>query len=89
MDIKAFFQDKNKQTVIYQSPNELILLWFVLYFVSSLMWEGAIKNLLSILALMSLVAWSFLELTLGASGFRRFLGAIVLLLAIYQSFNIL
>ncbi len=81
-----FFKDKNVQITILQVPNNLLIGWFITMFFSSFLWEGPFEEVLTVISTLLLVAWSFEEMLNGDSPFRKTLGAIVFIVAMYKSF---
>ena len=69
-----FFCDKDGKWVIVQRPNLLLSIWIVL-FALNIFFEN--KNM-GLLLNSVLFTWAYLEVTEGASYFRRSLGLVVL-----------
>jgi len=76
--VKKFFTDKNGKLVLGQPPNLPIIGWFVCMVVALILPVGFLKNGFMNLSTAFLFLWSYLEITQGASYFRRFLGVVVL-----------
>jgi hypothetical protein len=73
----TFFKDKEGHIVMWQYPNALLAGW-VLCRLDSLLVNGNAENIVSYLGTFLLAIWAVLEITQGASYFRRMLGGIVL-----------
>jgi hypothetical protein len=73
------FRNNTGEIVIAQAPNIPILVWISATLLKLVFKTGQVKIALDILALGSLFYWSFLEITQGATYFRRDLGVIVLI----------
>ena len=73
------FRDSTGEIVIMQSPNLPIIVWVSATLLKFFFKTGQTKVALDILAFVSLLYWSFLEITQGADYFRRDLGVIVLI----------
>jgi hypothetical protein len=71
------FRDNTGEIIIAQAPNLPILVWISATLLKLVFKTGQVKIALDILALSSLFYWSFLEITQGATYFRRDLGVIV------------
>jgi len=81
-----FFKDKKGQITIFQLPNNLLIGWFILFFFTSFLWEGAIEEILTIVTITLLLLWSYDEMISGDSPFRQVLGGVVFLIAVYNIF---
>ncbi|MDB5177851.1 MAG: hypothetical protein JWO61_234 [Candidatus Saccharibacteria bacterium] len=84
--IKPFFKDKNDKWAIIAFPNVLLTAWLVATILNMFIHDGKVHSDLSLLGGAILFAWAYLELTQGASYFRRLLGAIILLAVIMGYF---
>jgi hypothetical protein len=85
--INKFIQDKNNKVVLFQPPNIPIIGWFVFIVISLLIPSGPIQAGFANISQAFLFLWAYLEITDGASYFRRFLGVVVILLVIKSYFN--
>ena len=74
-----FFRDNTGEIVVAQAPNIPILVWIAATLLKLVVKTGQVKIALDVLAFGSLLYWSFLEITQGATYFRRDLGVIVLI----------
>ena len=74
-----FFRDNTGEIVVAQAPNIPLLVWIAATLLKLVFKTGQVKIALDILAFGSLLYWSFLEITEGATYFRRDLGVIVLI----------
>jgi hypothetical protein len=79
---KSFFKDKSGKIVVWQNLNLPIILWAGATLMSKLIKTGSLHSLFSIIAFGWVFTWAWLEITQGASPFRRMLGAIVMILSI-------
>lgn len=77
-----FFQDKRGKVVVWQAPNMYLWGWIVFTIAGRLFETGKTHELISTLAFVSIIIWSYLEITDGVNYFRRSLGATVLTLSI-------
>jgi hypothetical protein len=81
---------KDKQgtgkVVIYQMPNLPLAMWVILT-VISLMTNGTIANITSMLASLALLIWAALEVWSGVDYFRRGLGLVVFLFSIMSVYK--
>lgn len=76
--VRIFFYDKHGRVVIGQAPNFPIAAWFVSTVVSMLT-KDAYHNSFQEIAHLFLFVWAYLEITSGASLFRKILGAVVMI----------
>jgi hypothetical protein len=72
-----YFKDKNGKVVVWQTPNIPIIGWFV-FLLAAKLTNGHMQITLSFMSTVFLVAWAYLEITKGASYFRRTLGFVIL-----------
>ncbi|WP_373539308.1 hypothetical protein [Chamaesiphon sp.] len=77
--VDRLFRDNTGEIVIAQAPNIPILLWISATLLKLVFKTGKVKIALDLLAFGSILYWSFLEITQGATYFRRDLGVIVLI----------
>lgn len=77
--ISTFFKDKDGAVVIWQWPNIPIIGWLVCATATRLIGAGAAQHLFAQLSTAFLFTWAYLEISSGASYFRRLLGGIVML----------
>jgi len=77
-----FWRDKDGNVAIIQMPNIPIIVWFILLVAAQLLGKGMLQSGFKFLSGAALVTWAYLEITEGASYFRRTLGAIVMLAVI-------
>jgi hypothetical protein len=77
--VDRLFRDSTGEIVIYQSPNLPIIIWVSATLLKLVVKTGQVKTVLDIIAFVSLLYWSFLEIAQGADYFRRDLGVIVLI----------
>jgi hypothetical protein len=73
------FRDGTGEIVIGQAPNLPIVIWVSATLLKLVFKTGQVKIALDLLAVSSLLYWSFLEITQGANYFRRDLGVVVLI----------
>lgn len=76
-----FFKDKKGRVVIFQRPNLLISVWAVVTLLGKAT-DNSLQNLLGLVAYGAIFAWAWLEVSQGASYFRRVLGLVVLVVSI-------
>ena len=79
--ISRFFRNpETGEVVVAQPPNAPLLVWLAATLLRLVLDpDGAVRTTLTVVATISLVIWSLLEITRGDSPFRRVLGAVVLL----------
>jgi hypothetical protein len=84
-----FFKDKDGNTVLYQHPNILLIL-FLGFSLLHLLVGGGMKEFIGMLGFGTGFAWSISEAREGVNGFRKTLGMAVLIYLIayaaYRSF---
>ena len=73
------FRDGTGEIIIGQAPNLPIMIWVSATLLKLVFKTGQVKIALDLLAVSSLLYWSFLEITQGANHFRRDLGVVVLI----------
>jgi len=73
------FRDNTSEVVVAQAPNIPILVWIAATLLKLVFKTGQVNIALDVLAFGSLLYWSFLEITQGATYFRRDLGVVVLI----------
>jgi hypothetical protein len=83
--MKNFFKDKEGNIVVAQRPNLPLLVWAVASVLSFVPSSELIREIFSLIAFGSLFTWAWLELFHGACPFRRFLGAIVLIVVVWSA----
>lgn len=72
-----FWKDKKGRVVIWQSPNPPLYLWLVFLVVSRIIKTGTVHDGAGFVSTAFLLIWAYLELTEGASYFRRAVGLTV------------
>jgi hypothetical protein len=79
--LSRFFRNpETGEVVVAQPPNPPLLVWLAATVIRLLFSpDGAIGTAVSVVATVSLVIWSLLEIARGESPFRRALGGVVLL----------
>lgn len=82
------WQDSQGRTVIYQRPNIWIICWAIFEVMTSLGPGKRVADIASAVAMVFLVIWSLLEIFRGVNYFRRVLGMLVLLFAVWSRFAI-
>ena len=85
--IGSFFKDKHGKTVAWQSPNPPLWGWIYFSVFAHIFSTGKLHHGFARLATASIIVWAYLEVTSGASPFRRVLGAVVLLLTVSSFFH--
>ena len=76
--VDQFIRDKHNKVVIYQNPNIPLSIWIVLSLLNMALHKGSLKNGVGFTAAAALIIWAYLEITSGASYFRRTLGVVVM-----------
>jgi hypothetical protein len=84
--INWFIRDKNGRVQVFQFPNLPIIAWLGCMVVN-LLTKGVLQSSFSQLSLIFLSIWSYLEITSGASYFRRTLGLVIAVLIIGNVFS--
>lgn len=80
-----FFKDKNGRVVIAQTPNLPLIGWMI-FTILNLLWSSnqpQIHALFGTLSFGFIFTWAWLELTDGVNYFRRTLGLIVIIIAVW------
>ncbi|MDA1334751.1 MAG: hypothetical protein O2794_01890 [bacterium] len=80
--MKSIFKDKDGNTMITQTPNAPLIVWFVSSVLLYIPIHDKLTSVLSLVAFGSIFTWAWLELTSGVNTFRRILGASVLLVVV-------
>lgn len=83
--VMQFFKDKQGRIVIFQAPNSPLIGWFI-FTLLSLLWstnQPKIDYLFAMLSFGFIFTWAWLEITSGVNYFRRALGLIVLIIAVW------
>jgi hypothetical protein len=83
-DFQKLFADKEGKIVLWQTPNLPLVSWFVFMILSKILSHGFLKTTSGYISFGFIVIWALLEIIQGASYFRRFLGAVVLLMSVYS-----
>lgn len=82
-----FFKDSDGHIAIIQWPNIPLIGWFVSMLASLFITSPPWHTFLGYVSFGFIFTWAWLEITQGNSYFRRALGVIVLLLALYPHFK--
>lgn len=77
-----FWKDKHGNVVIWQTPNLFLIGWAILTVISLVISGKTAADVCGWIANAALIIWSLLEIVKGVNYFRRFLGLIVLILAV-------
>ena len=85
--VDQFIKDKHNKVVIYQNPNTPLSIWIVLSLLNMALHKGSLKNGVEFTAAAVLITWAYLEITNGASYFRRTLGVVVLAATLLAHFK--
>lgn len=85
--VNKLIRNKDNQIVVWQSPNLVLSGWFAFLVLAYFATAGILKIGLMDLSTACLFAWSYLEITQGASYFRRLLGTIVILNIVISYFR--
>jgi len=80
-------RDKNNKVVIWQRPNLLIIGWLACIVAARLLHAKNLHTGFAHLGTAFLFAWAYLEITQGASYFRRALGLLVAATIIVHYFS--
>jgi len=83
---KKFFEDMDGKVVLVQSPNLPILGWFIFMIIGYFIAAGALRDGVTILSGAFLFLWAYLEITDGATFFRRFIGATIMIAVVIGFF---
>lgn len=82
-----FFKDKNGRIVVWQAPNLPIYGWVLFKILSLLATQGTLKYGFNQIGDALLFVWAYLELTQGASYFRRTMGLVVISALVFNYFR--
>ncbi len=83
----ALFRDKEGKLVIFQLPNAPIVAWAALKLAMLFVADENLHASLEQLAAAVLFTWAYLEITSGASLFRRILGGLVMVVTVAGMFR--
>ncbi len=81
-----FFKDKKGRIVLWQTPNNFLLVWAVCTLLRHVLSAGIVRQTVGYIGFGSIVVWALLEIFQGATYFRRSLGGIVLIASLYGKF---
>ncbi len=73
-----FFKDKAGKYKLWQRPNVPLSAWFFFMLISRFVPMAHIQSLSQFLSTAFLFTWAYLEITSGASYFRRLLGLVII-----------
>ena len=82
-----FIRDKDGHIKVAQIPNVPLAGWLVCMIIARVIVTGSMKSSFSQLSQIFLAIWSYLEITQGASRFRRTLGVFAALSILYSLFR--
>lgn len=81
--LDKIIRDEEGKIVVAQTPNLPILMWFVFFCLEKITLSESLKNFTGFVSFGFLFTWSYLEVFDGANLFRRFLGLIVIIVALF------
>lgn len=81
------FLDKDGDVAVWQMPNLPLFGWLVFKIVAMLAGEGTVQDGFTLLSTTFLFTWAYLEITSGASLFRRLLGNVVMAAVVVGTFR--
>jgi hypothetical protein len=84
---QKFIRDKNGNVVIWQAPNIPLIGWLVFKLLSIVLSQGHLKDGFGLISSAFIFTWTYLEITDGASYFRRLLGLIVMAVLVVGFFR--
>lgn len=73
-----FIKDKHGNVVIWQRPSLPLWVWLASMLLIKILPNGQLNSVAELISFVSLFTWAWLEITQGASPFRRTLGAVVI-----------
>ena len=79
-------EQKSEQSIIVQSPNLPIIVWFITLTLGIIVKNGVIAELIDLINFGAIFTWSWLEIFQGINIYRKTLGVFVMTLAIYNQF---
>jgi hypothetical protein len=83
---ERFYKDKAGNIVLWQVPNAAVWGWMGCLVVSALLAPGQLRAGFGLLGSALLFTWAYLEVTSGATYFRRLLGAVVMAVIVHGFF---
>ena len=78
-----FFKDKEGHIVVVQRPNIPLIGWLIFTVISLFIKSSSWHTFFGYVSFGLIFTWAWLEITTGKSYFRRTIGVIALLLALY------
>jgi hypothetical protein len=84
--LDQFIRDKDGRIQLIQRPNFPIIGWVVFLLLSHLVNTSLLRSGFASMSLGFLTIWAYLEITQGASYFRRVLGILVASLVVFNFF---
>ncbi len=82
--IDKVIRDRRGQVVLWQSLNLPIIVWAAAKVLAKIFSRGTVHSFFEVIAFGALFTWAWLELFQGVNYFRRGLGLIVLVLAVWN-----
>ena len=80
-------RDQSKRrTVIFQTPNIPLVVWFVCMVISHAFREGVVHTVFATVGFIAIVIWALWEIVSGVNIFRRLLGLAVLIFVLVGRF---
>ena len=76
--VSKFIRDRHGKVAVWQTPNVPLVGWLSCLVIVHLVPSGSFKSGISSLGTAFLFTWAYMEITGGASYFRRVLGSVVL-----------
>jgi hypothetical protein len=76
--VNGFIRDKHGRIMVWQTPNLPLAGWLLCMIAARFIHPGQIRTTLEFISTAALFTWAYLEITQGASYFRRTLGLLVL-----------
>jgi hypothetical protein len=79
-----FFKDRHGKVKVWQTPNLPLMLWAVATAANMVARHGSPHKFFDVVAFGAIFTWAYLEVRTGDSWFRRVLGALVLIVTVYN-----
>ncbi len=83
--IRSPFKTKSGRIVVAQTPNAPLMVWFVALVASKLLRAPHMVSLFEHVSFGAIFIWAWLEIFEGVNVFRRVLGLVVLIGALYMT----